>query len=101
MALDGLAIIGESINDSVPSTHKLFDAGDIDGILDLARLQDEYRVITNTQSRLAGQRERERSRQPAPLRPGGTGGGSQLTSAPKNFEDNFDQTLRQMRANAE
>ena len=29
MALDGLAIIGESINDSVPSTHKLFDAGDI------------------------------------------------------------------------
>jgi 5-methyltetrahydrofolate corrinoid/iron sulfur protein methyltransferase len=41
MALDGLAIIGESINDSVPSTHKLFDAGDIDGILNLARLQDE------------------------------------------------------------
>ena len=41
MALDGLAIIGESINDSVPSTHKLFDAGDIEGILNLARLQDE------------------------------------------------------------
>ena len=41
MALDGLAIIGESINDSVPSTHKLFDADDIEGILDLARLQDE------------------------------------------------------------
>lgn len=41
MALDGLAIIGESINDSVPSTHKLFDAGDIGGILNLARLQDE------------------------------------------------------------
>lgn len=41
MALDGLAIIGESINDSVPSTHKLFDAGDIEGILNLARFQDE------------------------------------------------------------
>ena len=41
MALDGLAIIGESINDSVPSTHKLFDAGDIEGLLNLARLQDE------------------------------------------------------------
>ena len=41
MALDGLAIIGESINDSVPSTNKLFDAGDIEGILNLAKLQDE------------------------------------------------------------
>lgn len=41
MALEGLTIIGESINDSVPSTKKLFDAGDLDGILELARLQDE------------------------------------------------------------
>jgi cobalamin-dependent methionine synthase I len=41
MAIEGLAIIAESINDSVPSTHKLFEAGDIDGILELARLQDE------------------------------------------------------------
>jgi cobalamin-dependent methionine synthase I len=41
MTLEGLAIIGESINDSVPSTNKLFESGDIDGILDLARLQDE------------------------------------------------------------
>ena len=41
MAIQGLKIIGESINDSVPSTKKLFDAGDVDGILDLARLQDE------------------------------------------------------------
>lgn len=41
MALEGLTIIGESINDSVPSTNKLFDAGDIDGILELAKLQDE------------------------------------------------------------
>ena len=36
-----LTIIGETINDSVPSTHKLFDAGDIDGILGVAKMQDE------------------------------------------------------------
>ncbi|MHB1034583.1 MAG: dihydropteroate synthase [Pirellulales bacterium] len=41
MPIDGLAIIGESINDSVPSTHALFDAGDEAGLLDLARTQDE------------------------------------------------------------
>ena len=41
MAIEGLAIIGESINDSVPSTKKLFDAGDVEGILQLARFQDE------------------------------------------------------------
>ncbi len=41
MPLEGLTIIGESINDSVPSTRKLFDAGDIDGLLQLARTQDE------------------------------------------------------------
>ena len=41
MPLPGLTIIGESVNDSVPSTKKLFDAGDINGILELARSQDE------------------------------------------------------------
>lgn len=41
MPLPGLTIIGESINDSVPSTKKLFEAGDIAGILELARTQDE------------------------------------------------------------
>ena len=41
MPIPGLTIIGESINDSVPSTKKLFDAGDIGGILELARTQDE------------------------------------------------------------
>jgi cobalamin-dependent methionine synthase I len=41
MAIDGLSIIGESINDSVPSTKELFDEEGIDGILDLARFQDE------------------------------------------------------------
>ncbi len=41
MPIPNLTIIGETINDSVPSTKKLFDAGDIDGILELARMQDE------------------------------------------------------------
>lgn len=41
MAIAGLAIIGESINDSVPSTKKLFDANDIEGLKNLAKSQDE------------------------------------------------------------
>jgi len=41
VAIEGLAIIGESINDSVPSTKKLFDAGDIEGLKALAKAQDE------------------------------------------------------------
>lgn len=41
MAVPGLTIIGESINDSVPSTRKLFDENDIPGLLELARSQDE------------------------------------------------------------
>jgi len=41
MAIEGLTIIGESINDSVPSTKKMFDADDMDGLLELARFQDE------------------------------------------------------------
>ncbi len=41
MAIKGLKIIGESINDSVPSTQKMFEANDIDSLLDLARMQDE------------------------------------------------------------
>ena len=41
MAIEGLTVIGESINDSVPSTKKLFEAGDIDGIMELARFQEE------------------------------------------------------------
>lgn len=40
MPISNLTIIGESINDSVPSTKKLFDAGDIAGLLELARSQD-------------------------------------------------------------
>jgi cobalamin-dependent methionine synthase I len=41
MAIPGLMIIGESINDSVPSTKKLFDENDVAGLLGLARSQDE------------------------------------------------------------
>jgi len=36
-----ISIIGESINDSVPSTHELYESGHIDGIRELARFQDE------------------------------------------------------------
>jgi cobalamin-dependent methionine synthase I len=41
MSISGLTIIGESINDSVPSTQRLFDANDIEGLKALARHQDE------------------------------------------------------------
>ena len=41
MPIPNLTIIGETINDSVPSTKQLFDAGNIDGLLELARFQDE------------------------------------------------------------
>jgi cobalamin-dependent methionine synthase I len=41
MAIAGLTIIGESINDSVPSTKKFFDENDVAGLLELARGQDE------------------------------------------------------------
>lgn len=41
MAIEGLRIIGESINDSVPSTKKLFEANDIEALKALARSQDE------------------------------------------------------------
>jgi cobalamin-dependent methionine synthase I len=41
MAIESLTIIGESINDSVPSTQNMFEAKDIDGILNLAKHQDE------------------------------------------------------------
>ncbi len=39
MPIQGLSIIGESINDSVPSTHALYDANDLAGILSLAKSQ--------------------------------------------------------------
>jgi cobalamin-dependent methionine synthase I len=39
MAIPGLTVIGETINDSIPSTHALFEANDLDGILALATSQ--------------------------------------------------------------
>ena len=39
--MDGLTIIGESLNDSVPSTHELYESRDMDGLLALAKKQDE------------------------------------------------------------
>lgn len=41
MSLAGLTLIGETINDSVPSTHRLYEANDIEGIKELARMQDQ------------------------------------------------------------
>jgi 5-methyltetrahydrofolate--homocysteine methyltransferase len=41
MAIEGLTIIGESINDSVPSTKELFEENNIEGLKALARRQDE------------------------------------------------------------
>ncbi len=41
MSIPGLTIIGESINDSVPSTHTLFNENNLDGIVALARQQAE------------------------------------------------------------
>ncbi len=39
--IQGLTIIGESINDSVPSTNALYESGNFDGIKELARFQAE------------------------------------------------------------
>lgn len=39
MAIPGLVIIAESLNDSVPSTAELFDRGDFEGVRALARRQ--------------------------------------------------------------
>jgi cobalamin-dependent methionine synthase I len=45
MGIPGLTIIGESINDSVPSTHVLFEENNLDGIVDLARQQAEKGAV--------------------------------------------------------
>ena len=41
MGMPGLTLIAESINDSVPSTHQLYEANDIAGIVELAKFQAE------------------------------------------------------------
>lgn len=40
MAFEGLTLIGESINDSVPSTNVLYESGDFVGISELAQFQE-------------------------------------------------------------
>ena len=40
-----IKIIAESLNDSVPSTHTLYEAGNIEGIRELAKLQDEQGAV--------------------------------------------------------
>ncbi|MBS0661878.1 MAG: dihydropteroate synthase [Verrucomicrobia bacterium] len=40
MPIPNLTIIGESINDSVPATNKLFEANDLAGLKELAKSQD-------------------------------------------------------------
>jgi cobalamin-dependent methionine synthase I len=41
MSIPGLTLIGESINDSVPATHQLFEENNLDGIVEIARSQAE------------------------------------------------------------
>jgi 5-methyltetrahydrofolate--homocysteine methyltransferase len=41
MPIEGLKLIGESINDSVPATHRLYEDKNLDEIVALARFQDE------------------------------------------------------------
>ena len=38
-------IIAESLNDSVPSTHKLYESGDMEGIKGLVKFQDEQGAV--------------------------------------------------------
>ena len=38
-------IIAESLNDSVPSTHELYESGNMDGIRELAKFQDERGAV--------------------------------------------------------
>ena len=54
MPLQGLTIIGESINDSVPSTHALFAANDLAGIMNLAKSQADLGAAR--QGRIVAQR---------------------------------------------
>ncbi len=45
MGIPGLTLIGESINDSVPSTHSLFEEKNINGIVELAKFQAEKGAV--------------------------------------------------------
>jgi len=45
MSKASINIIAESLNDSVPSTHELYVSGNIDGIRELAKFQDERGAV--------------------------------------------------------
>jgi len=45
MSKASINIIAESLNDSVPSTHELYESGNLDGIRELAKFQDERGAV--------------------------------------------------------
>jgi 5-methyltetrahydrofolate--homocysteine methyltransferase len=45
MSQASINIIAESLNDSVPSTHELYESGNLDGIRELAKFQDERGAV--------------------------------------------------------
>jgi len=45
MTKANINIIAESLNDSVPSTHALYESGNLEGIKDLAKFQDEQGAV--------------------------------------------------------
>ena len=45
MSKPNIKIIAESLNDSVPSTHELYESGNMDGIKELAKYQDEQGAV--------------------------------------------------------
>jgi 5-methyltetrahydrofolate--homocysteine methyltransferase len=45
MTKANINIIAESLNDSVPSTHELYAAGNMDGVRELAKYQDEQGAV--------------------------------------------------------
>ena len=46
MTKANINIIAESLNDSVPSTHELYESGNMDGIKELAKYQDEQGAVS-------------------------------------------------------
>jgi cobalamin-dependent methionine synthase I len=62
MGIQGLKIIGETINDSIPKTGRLFEKGDLGGILELAKFQE--RMGANYLDLNIGQREPDHLERP-------------------------------------
>ena len=45
MSKANIKIIAESLNDSVPSTHELYESGNMEGVRELAKFQDEQGAV--------------------------------------------------------